>query len=326
MWFNNILVYQCEIDTSLNLQELLAPDALHGCPPHARFIYGWLPVIEESYVHQAMDATFVVLGKEERLLPRGVITRILAERINALEMQQGRTVTRSEKAQMGEELEFELLPKAFCLQKRMPALIDTHSKSLFIHAASYNQAAQMLAFLRKSIPGIRLEPLACTDNLPARFASWITDPTRLNAPFQLASDCLLFAFDNEKKRINCKGYELPADEIGELLTQGFGAAEISLIWNERIQFTLTHELVFKRMKSLDYLVDAEEEINALDDPMQQLDAQLVLLSGELRALTQDLLKMLSTQSDTTPVVEETISLGVPAWESSAAVNTAEHCT
>ena len=118
------------------------------------------------------------------------------------------------------------------------------------------------------------------------------DPAALPPMFQLASDCLLISLDDEKKRVNWKGYELPADEILALLSQGLAAAEISIIWNERIQLTLTQDLSFKKIKCLDYLLDEFNDANALDEEALQQDAALNLLAGELRGLTNDLLKAL----------------------------------
>ena len=120
------------------------------------------------------------------------------------------------------------------------------------------------------------------------------DPAALPSMFQLASDCLLFSLDDEKKRVNCKGYELPADEILSLLSQGLAVAEISIIWNERVQLTLTQDFTFKRLKCLDYLVDEFNDLREVDDEGQQQDAALTLLTGELRGLTNDLLKALKT--------------------------------
>ena len=64
-------------------------------------------------------------------------------------------------------------------------------------------------------------------------------------------------------------------------------AEVSLIWKERIQFTLTHEFVLKRLKSLDYLVDDFNDIKGLEEEFQRQDAALTLLSGELTACTDN---------------------------------------
>lgn len=289
MWFNNALIYQYELDESTDLADLLSQDAMKPCPPHARFIYGWLPAIAGEFVHDAAGAGLICMGKEERLLPRGVINRILSERILALETQRGYAIKRAEKGQMAEDLEFELLPKSFCLQKRTFALLDTVRKRLIINAASTNQASQLTSLLRKTVPGISIEPLQHMGNLSVLFAEWIINPASLPANFQLASDCLLFSPDDEKKRVNCKGYELPAEEILTLLSQGLAVSEISIIWNERIQFTLTHELTIKRLKCMDYLVDDFQEIRKLDEEYEQQDAALTLLSGELRSLMDDLL-------------------------------------
>lgn len=306
MWFNNALVYQYEINETVDLNALLAEESLKPCPPHARFIYGWLPSFADELVHDVAGCSLICLGKEERILPRGVIKRLLAERVQAIEAQQGRPVKRADKAKLAEDLEFELLPKSFCVQKQLPALLDSVSKRLIINASSNNQASQLTSLLRKSVPGIQIEPLACNENLALRFAEWLSNPELIPPSFQLASDCLLFSLDDEKKRVNCKGYELPAQEILTLLSEGLAAAEISLIWKERIQFTLTQDLVFKRLKSLDYLVDEFAEIQNLEEEYQQRDAALALLSGELRELMNDLDTGLSSKPELENPKEENL--------------------
>ncbi|MGQ3892316.1 recombination-associated protein RdgC [Legionella sp. CNM-4043-24] len=296
MWFNNALIYNYELKDEWNLLEQLAEERLKPCPPHARFIFGWSPVFDDELVHEVAGAAMLCLGKEERILPRGVINKQLADRVKALEEAQGRVIKRSEKAQLAEDLEFELLPKSFCVQKRLPALFDTVSKRLIINTASETQASQVTSLLRKSIPGLQLEPLFHHENLAVRFAEWITHPETLPKSFQLASDCLLFAQNDEKKRVTCKGYELPADEIITLLSQGLVAAELSLVWNERIQFTLTQDLTFKRLKSLDYLIDEFNETRQLEEEYLQRDAALALLCGELKGLTDDLMNGLASSA------------------------------
>lgn len=290
MWFNNALIYQYTLDDTTELGKHFEEHALKPCPPHARFVYGWLPSIQDELIHEITGACSICMGKEERLLPRGVIDRFLKERIQSLETQRGFAVKRAEKAQMAEDIEFELLPKSFCVQKRTFALMDTINHHLIVNSSSSTQASQLTALLRKTIPGIQIEPIQAIDNLSLRFLEWMNNPTSLPAHLQLASDCLLWSPDDEKKRFQCKGYELPADEVLALLNQGLVPAEISLIWNERIQFTLTHDFVFKKLKCLDYLADDFNHIGQLDDEYEQKNASLMLLTGEFRSLLQDLLK------------------------------------
>ncbi|HAT6363197.1 TPA: recombination-associated protein RdgC [Legionella pneumophila] len=291
MWFNNALIFQYKLEDGCDLNLSLTEEALKPCPPHARFTYGWIPAFEQEMVHEVAGSTLICLGKEERILPRGVINKILKEKIQQIETTQGRPVKRAEKAQMAEDLEFELLPKSFCVQKKLLAILDSVSQRLIINTSSSNQASQLTSFLRKSIPGIVIEPLNLTENLALRFAEWIHSPATLPDDFQLASDCLLFSLEDEKKRVHCKGYELPAEEILTLLAQGMGTAEISLIWKERVQFTLTHDFTFKKLKSLDYLIDDFNEIRQLEEEYQRQDAALTLLSGELRELINGLMKI-----------------------------------
>ncbi|WP_392536951.1 recombination-associated protein RdgC [Legionella sp. 227] len=295
MWFNNALIYQYELDEACDLAASLAENILKPCPPHARFVYGWLPAFADEMVQEVAGSSLICMGKEERLLPRGVINKMLAEKVQMLETQQGRPVKRAEKAQMAEDIEFELLPKSFCIQKKMFAILDSVSKRIIVNASSNNQAAQLTSLLRKSVAGISIEPITHTENLAVRFAEWIHSPSTLPSDFQLASDCILFSLDDEKKRVHCKGYELPAEEVLTLLSQGMGTAEISLIWKERIQLTLTHDFSFKKLKCLDFLLDDFNEVKQLDEDYQQRDAALALLSGELRELTHDLLAALAVK-------------------------------
>lgn len=310
MWFNNALIFQYELDEASDLNASLIEERLKPCPPHARFTYGWLPAFADEMVHEVAGTSLICMGKEERILPRGVIQKMLDEKISQIEMQQARQVKRAEKAQLAEDLEFELLPKSFCVQKRLTAILDNMGKRLIINTSSATQAAQLTSFLRKSVPGLSIEPLTHTENLAIRFAQWIQSPESLPSDFQLASDCLLFSLDDEKKRVHCKGYELPAEEILTLLSQGMATAEISLIWKERIQFTLTQDFTFKKIKSLEFLIDEFSEIKKLDEEYLQQDAALTLLAAELRALTDDLLTTLMPVKEVTssPVSTEELCL------------------
>ena len=82
---------------------------------------------------------------------------------------------------------------------------------------------------------------------------------------------------------------MPAEEVLTLLNQGLTPAEVSMVWNERIQLTLTHDLTFKKLKCMDYLADDFSEIRQLDEEYEQQDASLMLLAGEFRSMLHDLL-------------------------------------
>lgn len=296
MWFKNILVYQFDCDTPLQQWSAgLTEKALKPCPPHARFSQGWTHAFSDEFIHEVAGYAMTCMTKEERLLPRGVIHRVLMEKIEQLETQQARQLKRSEKKQLAEDLEFDLLPKSFCLEKKLFALFDTHRKRLIIDTSSATQAHHLIALLKNSVLGFSFEPMPYPEQLASLFADWVLHPKRLPTSMQLGSECILFDLNNEKKRVQCKGYELPADEVLTLLHQGMAIAELSLIWNERIQFNLTHDFVFKKIKCMDYLVDEFHDIQKLDEDYQQADASLTLLGGELQKLLNDFEKIFNIQ-------------------------------
>lgn len=308
MWFNNALIFHYEFDKPVDIGALLAEEALKPCPPHARFTYGWLPVYDDCYAQEVAGATLVCMGKEERILPRSVINREMEERVLAQEAQLLRPLKRSEKSQMAEEIEFELLPKAFCLQKRSQAMFDSKTNHLIINTSSQTQAEQFTSLLRKSLPGLKIEPIPYGDHLASSFSEWITTPASIPPSLQLGSDCLLFSPDDEKKRFNCKGYELPAEEVLSLLAQGLKPAEISVQWDERVQFTMTQEFVLKRIKCLDVLVDAFNDLRELDEEAQERDAALTMLAGELRALIAVLFKYFDKPAATTKTAAPSLEM------------------
>lgn len=293
MWFNNFLIFKFELKDNINITEKLAETRLKPCPAHARFTYGWLPAYADELIYEITGASLLCLGKEERILPRSVVQKTLAEKIAGLEQERGFAVKKSERAQLAEDIEFDLLPKAFCVQKKLYAVLDHVNNFLIVNTGSGNQASQLVSLLRKAVPEIKIEPLTIENNLALKFTTWIQDPHSLPANFELAPNCLLFSEDNEKKQFNCKGYELPADEVHSLITKGLVASEISLVWNERIQFTLTQNLVLKRLKCLDYLVDEFTEASKHDKDNQNQDAALNLLAQEQRSLLNELLPILT---------------------------------
>lgn len=308
MWFNNALLFHYELDKSTDIGSLLSEEALKPCPPHARFTYGWMPIFESCFAHEIAGATLICLGKEERILPRSVILRELEERVIAQEGVRLRPLKRSEKSQLAEEIEFELLPKAFCLQKRLYAIFDHTSNRIIVNTASSTQAEQFTALLRKVIPNISITLIPYHEHLATRFAEWIKKPTSIPPSLQLASDCLLFSPDDEKKRFNCKGYELPADEVVSLLTQGLMPAEVSVQWSDHIQFTLTQDLAFKRIKCMDYLVEEFVSFKQLEEDAAQRDAELTLLSMELRSMFNFLLKHLSNPPKETTHIDRATTI------------------
>jgi len=312
MWFNNLVVYQLNTPFEKNADELeqgLEEFRLKPCPPHARQSQGFVAPIDEEKgrVHSLYGCHLLVAAKEVRLLPSSIIQAVLEEKNNAFELNHNRPMRRAEILQLKEEIEFDLLPKAFSVQKKDWFYIDTNKQWLFINSANPNKASEVITLLTKALGSLDAAPLMPDSDLSTLFARWLHEPTSLPEGLMLAKICVLVTSGEDKSQYTCKDIEENIEELTTLLAQGYTVSSIELIWQERIQFILTNNFLLKRLKCLDYLDDAFKDNGKLDNDQEQFDANFSLLTGELRDLIQFLMDT-CRKKETVMVPEEACAL------------------
>lgn len=285
MWFKNVLIYQVnEMPDYKDLASILTEHRIKPCPPHSRYIYGWTEVINDRMVYTANGASLFVMAKEERILPNAVISQHLDEKVQHIEANEARTVKRSERNQLKEELEFSLLPQSFSILKKTWAYYDSKKQYLIVNTASLTMGEQFAALLRKSIKQIEITPIAFDVDMSAKLTQCLQQPNTLPKHFDLGDKVLLHSPDDDKKRFNCKGYELPAEEVDDLLKRGLKAIELSFAFNDRIDFTLTHQLIIKSIKCHDLLLEEFKETQKMETKEDEFDASFSILTHELEQL------------------------------------------
>lgn len=310
MWFKNALIYQVQnMPEHSELDTILLEHQIKPCPPHSRYIYGWLDALNGKMVHTIEGVSLFVMGKEERILPNSVINQMLEEKIQVIEAEEARTIRRSERNQMKEELEFTLLPKSFSIQKKTWAYYNAKTQYLIINSSSLTMGEQFCSLLRKSVKNIEITPLTLDMNLSARLTQCIQQPHSLPNHFDLGEKVVLQSPDDEKKRFNCKGYELPAEEIDDLLKRGLQAIELSFQYNEKLDFTLTHQMVLKNIKCRDLLLEELQQTKKLDTKEEEFDSSFVILATELNHLIQEVLQSLLSTNDLVAVKKDAIPEG-----------------
>ncbi len=63
MWFNNAQIFNYQLDETISFSERLRLNALKPCPPHARFIHGWVETINEDFAYQINGSYIVCFSK-----------------------------------------------------------------------------------------------------------------------------------------------------------------------------------------------------------------------------------------------------------------------
>ena len=95
-------------------------------------------------------------------------------------------------------------------------------------------------------------------------------------------------------------HALDLREIRTHLENGKYPAQLGVCWNDRIGFLMTDKLAIKRVQFLD--LGPEESQNtdsaaaASADPVEQFDADFALMTGELRALLDEIVDSLGGEA------------------------------
>ena len=140
MWFKNILLYRFTkpFETSNEtLDTLLAESPFKPCGPTDTNQFGWSNPLQKSeqFVHVAQNYWMICLQKQERILPSSVVNEQVQEKVNEIEEQQHRKVTRKEKTELKEEITLQLLPKSFTRTSRHYAYLAPDKGYMIINEA-----------------------------------------------------------------------------------------------------------------------------------------------------------------------------------------------
>lgn len=78
--------------------------------------FGWVKPLGKfgsTLTHSAAGHILICARKEEKMLPGTVVKEMLAEKVEAIEFEQGRALKKKEKEALKEEILHTLLPRAF---------------------------------------------------------------------------------------------------------------------------------------------------------------------------------------------------------------------
>ncbi len=297
MWFKNLYLFKFEKDFSLNAQQLhdeLSKKPFAPCSATQRESMGWVPPLgnnTSSLTHAANNYILLTMARQERLLPAAVIKETLQEKVEDIEAQDSRKVSAREKKELREDIEHELLPRAFTRTQKIDAWIDPNNGWLILNTPSGPRAEAFTKLLRKTLGSL---PVALPESevSPATAMTQWLSSHKPPSPFALGYECELKNQGDDKGSVSFKQHDLTLDEVQTTLNAGKYAAKLALEWDEKISFVLSEDLQIKKLKFLDVL---EEQLKD-NDPQtheEHLDIEFSLMTGEVAGLLNDLMKALN---------------------------------
>lgn len=290
MWLRQFQVFNISFDFQKDLAPYLQEHALAPCPAHARTSFGWKTIAPDTYSETIQSYSICYFGKEERILPQSVVNHTVETKARELKESRGFPLKRHEKQQLKQDTEFNLLPKAFCVQKHQIILFDQLRHRMFIQSTSQQQLELIISLLHKTIPqSIEINPITAKENFIQDWQSWLSEPQSLPHFLQLADKLAFIDEDNQRKQIKCQGYNWEEDSASHWMKQGLIPSEISLIWREMIQFHLNPKFGFKRVHALPAFKDQIDAQILEDDPQNEQLTQLLLLGHTYQQFLDEML-------------------------------------
>ena len=288
MFFRNLSLFRFSAATSSNLAELetaLDQHRLRPCGPIEMTTRGFVSPFgrdSDELVHRVGDFSLFTVGGEDKLLPSSVVNDELANKLAEITEKEARRVGARERKRLKDEVLTDLLPRAFVRSSRQFAYLDLAQGWIVIDTASRKNAEEAVSQVRDAVGRFPATPLAPEESPRALLTQWLSSG-KLPANLVLGDECELRDPAESGAIVRCRRQDLELDEIKEHLKSGKQVFQLGLEFDDRISFVLGEDLVIRKLRFLDIVLDEIDE-SSLESIRAELDATFTLMTGEIRRL------------------------------------------
>lgn len=303
MWFKNLYIFRFLKPFTLSPEELhekLSQWAFQSCGRLEMSSIGWeMPLGQEthSFTHTIRQCILFKLRKEEKILPASVIRDFMNEKIEEIESQEMRKVSKREKETIREEVLQDLVPRAFTRSRHTAAIINIKQGWLAIDTSSQKVAEEFVDFLRKTLESLPVTLPKVLKSTTMVMTQWLIH-NGCPGNFEIADSCELMDGAKEGAVIYCKRQNLLSDEIRGHLNAGKLVTRLALEWKDHLAFVIDEELVVKRLHLLEGGEEEADETHSKNE-IEHFDRDFALMSLELSALIPDLFELFGGEDEKT---------------------------
>ncbi|MFP2514010.1 recombination-associated protein RdgC [Buttiauxella agrestis] len=290
----NLFIYRLSRDVAIMSDEATFANQLQAfifspCGSQDMAKTGWvspLGKMSDQLFHLAGAQIFLVIRREEKVIPSAVIKDELAEKISKLESDQGRRLKKTEKDSLRDEVLHSLLPRAFSRNSSTKIWIDSSKGLVIVDTGSSKRAEDALALLRKTLGSLPVVPLTMESPIELSMTEWVRSG-EMPTGFAMRDEAELKAILEGGGVARVTNQDLVSDEVATHIGAGKVVTRLALDWQERVTFTLDDCMVIKKVKFSDSLLDQNDDIDR-EDIAQRFDADFILFTGELSHLITSL--------------------------------------
>lgn len=287
--FKNAQVYRLPSNYDIDAQRLEACLAKHrftSCNSAETHTQGWSsPLTGGPLVHSAQRQLLITYATEKKVIPPSYVDKQCKAKAAEYEQQHGFKPGRKARKEIKEAVIDELLPKAFTVDQRTSVWIDPINGWLVIDSVSDAKAGDVIKLLHKCIDKFPVQRFKTNRSPISSMTDWLAAdeaPSR----FTVDDNAELRALNDGKATVKYVRHSLSNEDVRNHIASGKQCTSLALTWNDRLSFVLADGMVLKKVMPTDLLKQNASEPCA--DAIEQFDADLVLMSGELHRMLTDL--------------------------------------
>lgn len=289
MLFRNLSLFRFSpavAEDLARMDEALTDHRLRDCGPMEMGTRGFVPPVgsgdEAPLTHTVDRSMLVVSGAEDKLLPAHVINEELSKRVRKIANEEGRRVGGRERKRLKEDVLNDLLPRAFVRASRTRAYVDLKHGWMVVDTATRSRAEAVLTQLREALGSFPAVPLAPEEGPRVLMTDWVANGS-LPAGLALGDEIELRDPASSNGSIwRGRRDDLDSEEVKEHLRNGKQVFRLGLVFDERMSFVLGEDLVVRKLKFLDVVIDELGDNHP--DAAAEADATFALLTLELQRL------------------------------------------
>lgn len=290
MWFRNLHLWRFPdgvIESADQLGEALEQNALRECGPLEQSTIGFGHVLKTGmFTFELERCVLFSVATHERILPAAVITDELQRRLALIAEREDRRVGGRERKRLKDEIYTDFLPRAFTRHHHTLAYVDLSNGWLVIDTSSRRTAEEVVTQLREALGSFPCTPMAPEESPRALMTEWLVS-SKLPDAYTLGDECELRDPAETGAIVRCRRQDLETDECREHLKTGKQVFHLGLAFDDRISFTLGEDLVVRKLRFLDQVLDEMGEADG-DSAMAELNSRFALMTLELKRLFESL--------------------------------------
>jgi recombination associated protein RdgC len=301
--FKNAIIFRIDADwvqpEAAAIEEALGLARFTPCGATQRESFGWVEPRGEKHGPLAEFVGGQLMLKlcfETKMLPASVVKDKVDEKVEKLKEERGlKRVGAAVKREIKQEVELELLPKAFTKKGATMMWVNARDKFLVVGAGSLKKADRLVdAFVEAmSQVGstIKLTPVHTQTSPAVAMSEWLTTQ-EAPAGFSVDRDCELKSTDGEKSTVRYSRHTLDIKEVVEhIQVQGKTPTKLSMTHDGRFSFVLADDMSLKKLELLDVVLKEGGE-----GKDSGFDADVAIFTGEMSKLIPALIEALGGEA------------------------------